>query len=210
MKDKLIEAMRATDRARGELYQAMELLKEADAAAPEPATPAHPAPWLDVARGELGVKEVRGDEHNPHILEYLASTSIGKWGASRDETPWCSAFVNWCMQGGSGPRILPILQGFHEGTGSAMARSWLGWGIELEEPRPGCVVVLKRGKPPQGHVGLYVGEDPHSSAHISVLGGNQSDSVCIKQYPKNDVLSYRWPDTGKVELFRQTHQSPGG
>ncbi len=86
------------------------------------------APWMEIARAEEGVKEIVGDEDNPRVLQYLRSTSLGKWAASRDETPWCSAFVNWC-----------ITQAGLEGTNSAMARSWLGWGVDLAMPRPGCV-----------------------------------------------------------------------
>ncbi len=134
--------------------------------------------WYSIARGELGEEEVHGKGHNPRILEYLHSTNLGKNAANRDETPWCSAFVNWCMEGAG-----------IEGTNSARARSWLGWGEELDEQREGCVVVFKRGKPWQGHVGFIVDIE----TGWMCLGGNQSDSVSIASYDVRDVLSYRWP-----------------
>jgi len=194
MIDRLKEAMAHMREASISMQDARELIADAIAER-DNAAPPDPAPWLEVARGELGVKEVKGSEHNPRILEYLASTTIGKWGASRDETAWCSAFVNWCMGGGATPRQLMPQQGepgFHEGTGSAMARSWLGWGVGLDEPREGCVAVLRRGPQPQGHVGFYLGR---SGTYVLVLGGNQGDAVCEKKYRESDVLSYRWPDT---------------
>ena len=94
---------------------------------------------LDYAEGELGQKERKGKEHNPRILEYLATTTLGDSARSRDETPWCSAFVNWC-----------VVRAGLEGTSSALARSWLGWGIPVEEAGLvlGDVLVLRhrRGK----------------------------------------------------------------
>ena len=53
-------------------------------------------PWLAFAAKELDsdVVEIGGRGHNPRILEYHASTSLS---ANRDETPWCSSFVNWCF-----------------------------------------------------------------------------------------------------------------
>ncbi len=141
-------------------------------------------PWYGIAIGEIGEKEKRGPSlNNPRIVEYLSSTRLGKKAASRDETPWCSAFVNWCME-----------QADIEGTNSARARSWLGWGVELEEPRKGCVVVFRRGKPWQGHVAFCTGIRLLGlAAMVECLGGNQNDSVCIKNYKESDVLSYRWP-----------------
>lgn len=133
--------------------------------------------WLDVAEKELGVHELSGKEENSkRILEYASCTSLK---AKDDETAWCSAFVNWCF---TQVRITP--------TNSAAARSWLTWGETLKEPRVGCVVVLRRGAPPSGHVGFVIGFD---ATTLSVLGGNQGDKVKISHYRRQDVLGYRWP-----------------
>ncbi len=146
----------------------------------ELATPVEP-PWLTIARAEVGVKERAGKEHNPRILQYLASTTLPTALRVLDETPWCSAFTNWCMQ-----------QAGYVGTGKANARSWLNWGERLEQPKRGCVVVLWRAMPSgtQGHVAFWLGE---ANNHVTLLGGNQSNAVCIQPYPKHRVLSYRWP-----------------
>lgn len=137
------------------------------------------APWFTLAKGELGTKEVVGPKHNPRVLEYLRTTSLGKWGAGRDETPWCSAFVNWCMTGAG-----------IEGTNNAMARSWMAWGVELEEPREGCVVVFTRGAPPSAHVSLYSHTE---DGRLMCLGGNQRNEVCVSPYSTGRVKGYRWP-----------------
>lgn len=60
-----------------------------------PASRPESAPWLEIARGELGQREIKGDAHNPRILEYHQSVR-GK--ITSDETPWCSSFVNWAME----------------------------------------------------------------------------------------------------------------
>lgn len=136
-------------------------------------------PWFEIAKREEaeGVDEIRGARDNPRIVEYHQSTTLK---ATDDETPWCSSFVNWCMQ-----------QAGIQGTRSASARSWLRWGQTLRDPRPGCIVVLRRGNnPAQGHVSFYFGD---AGDRVLLLGGNQNNQVNISSYPKAQVLSYRWP-----------------
>lgn len=134
--------------------------------------------WLAVARKELGVKEHVGDADNPRIVEYHRSTSLGKADANEDETPWCSSFVNWCM-----------VKAGRYGTNSAWARSWLKWGVALDVPKLGCVVVFSRNTN-SGHVGFFIKE---VGENILVLGGNQNNEVCEALYPKSRLLGYRWP-----------------
>ena len=122
-------------------------------------------PWMPIAMKEIGVKEFSGAADNPRVVEYLRSTTLGDPYRSNDETSWCSAFANWCVE----------KAGF-AGTDSAMARSWLHWGEETDTPERGCIVVFWREDPdgPYGHVGFFVRE---TDAGIVVLGGNQSDQV---------------------------------
>lgn len=131
----------------------------------------------EIAKAEIGVKEVKGGE-NPRILEYHDCTSLD---ACEDETPWCSAFVNWCCK-----------QAGIEGTGLANARSWLKWGKPLDKPVEGCIVVFKRPpNPASGHVGFYVRELGNM---VRVLGGNQGDQVKESWFHGCDVLGYRGID----------------
>ena len=79
-------------------------------------------------------------------------------------------------------------------TKSAVARSWLGWGRAVETPYRGCIVILSTSDSKwQGHVGFFIGNDPKDTDKIWVLGGNQSDRVCIDHYPRERVLGYRVP-----------------
>lgn len=137
-------------------------------------------PWLALARKEDGTREIPGSRHNPRILEYFEDA--GHPEISDDETAWCAAFVGAMLK-----------RAGYAGTGNPMARSYAKWGVETA-PRIGCVVVMTRGRDDGvfGHVGFYVGEDVNN---VFVLGGNQSNAVNVKKFPKRVVLAYRWPKT---------------
>jgi len=145
----------------------------------------HQPAWYREAAKDIGIKEVPGPANNPKILKLFGD---GGFGYIRDEkTPWCAIGVNgWLARAG-----LP-------GTSRPNARSFLAWGVRLDRPVLGCIVVIAR--PPvawQGHVGLYEGED---DTHVRLLGANQNDSVSRGWFPKNRLIregsrliSYRWP-----------------
>lgn len=149
----------------------------APSAKPAPVQTKSPIPaWLTIARGELGVSEIPGSRDNPRIVEYHQSCTLK---ATDDETPWCSAFVNWCLQ-----------QAGYPGTRNAMARSFLDYPQVLAQPQPGCIVVFRRGNPPSGHVAFV---DEVDGLTLCVLGGNQGDKVSRATYSRSLVLGYRWP-----------------
>ena len=137
------------------------------------------APWLEIAMAEIGTKEIKGKKDNPRVMEYLRAS--GQDWARHDEVPWCAAFTGWCLE-----------QSGATSTNSLMARSYSRYGVPLEKPVPGCIVVLKRGNPPSGHVGFYLGKT--GTGRIKILGGNQSNQVSITTFPKRRVIAYRWPD----------------
>ncbi|MEW6386243.1 MAG: SH3 domain-containing C40 family peptidase [Thermodesulfobacteriota bacterium] len=158
--------------------QYLEGIEEAEE--PEkPAAKVVPFPWMQFARKEMGVREYAGQADNPRIVEYLKSTNLGYPENANDETPWCSAFVNWCL----------MMAGIADRTNSAWARSWLKWGKATDEPVEGCIVVFSRGAN-AGHVAFFLDEDEDS---VQVLGGNQGDAVNVAWYPKDRVLDYRVP-----------------
>ncbi len=134
---------------------------------------------MAVAVRELahGVHEIPGPAHNPRVLAYHEATTLR---ASTDEVPWCSSFVNWCLQAvGAG------------GTRSAAARSWVTWGQQVFLPTYGAIVVFSRGpNPAQGHVGFCVDADANQ---FWVLGGNQGNAVSITTMPAVRMVTMRWP-----------------
>lgn len=116
--------------------------------------------------------------HNKH--EKIHTKELQKFlGINPAKIPWCAAFINAIEK-----------QMGKAGTGKLTARSFLKYGEEVESrPQLGDIVVFKRGLLPwQGHVGIYAGEGKDS---ILVLGGNQSNKVCFKYYPKKKLLGIR-------------------
>lgn len=133
--------------------------------------------WLQIARNELGQKEVVGKKDNPRVVQYHQATTLK---ASDDETPWCSSFVCWCLE----------LSG-EKSSRSAAARSYLKWGKPVKDFPIGAIVVLHRGQPAwQGHVGFIVGSDKDT---VTLVSGNSSNSVRVSKYLKANILGVRWP-----------------
>jgi uncharacterized protein (TIGR02594 family) len=136
---------------------------------------------MTIARGELGVEELRGMQSSRRVLEYLSATGVPLALRESDSTPWCAAFVTWCLREASVAN-----------TGSAAARSYLRYGQERAIPVVGCIAVYSRGgkHTSQGHVGFWLRRE---LGRDYVLGGNQRDAVCERSYPVGRLLGYRWP-----------------
>lgn len=132
--------------------------------------------WLAIAQPLVGLKEIQGPGHAPEILAMWRA--IKRSGIQSDEVPWCAAFVGACLE--------------RAGIRSSRfesAASYLNWGVRLDGPCHGCIVVFSRTG--GGHVGFVVGIDPEG--RLLVLGGNQGDEVSIKAFPRDRVTGYRWP-----------------
>lgn len=133
---------------------------------------------IETALSQYGVKEAVGPKDHPQILNYF--TALGfKEGQLHDETAWCSAFANWVAKTAG-----------YEYSGKLTARSWLTVGQSTAQPEVGDVVVLWRESKSswKGHVGFFI---KATKRYVYLLGGNQSNKVCIKAYPKNRVLDYK-------------------
>jgi uncharacterized protein (TIGR02594 family) len=157
---------------------------EVGAPAPQPVTGAGEPKWLQLARADLGIREVPGPEANPAIMR--AWQYVDYDPPEGDETAWCSAKAcEWMERAG-----IPS-------TRAPNARSWLKWGHELKTPRLGCIAVFWRGSPGgwQGHVALYAGAGDRPGT-VKCLGGNQGNAVSLQDYPVAQLLGYRWPTTG--------------
>jgi uncharacterized protein (TIGR02594 family) len=146
-------------------------------------------PWYEVAKREIGIREVLGTGINPRIAEYYKATNIGR--VNDDAVPWCSAFANWCL----------VTAGM-KGTNSAAARSWLLWGVPLVEPKLGAICVFERPpNPASGHVAFYCGvvEKRNGTKDLLVLGGNQGNQVCVTAYARGRLVGFRWPSPRDIK-----------
>lgn len=145
--------------------------------------PAGVPDWFIIAWNERlkQVQEIPGNDNHQDIIKY--GTSVNAM-IHADEIPWCSSFVNWCME-----------ESGQQTTRSALARSWLNWGqsVKALPHQFGAVVVLKRGTSKiYGHVGFVVCHEKELQ-RIHVLGGNQHNEINISAYQESDLLDYRWP-----------------
>lgn len=134
---------------------------------------------VKIAAGEIGIKEIPGQEHEKRIVDYAKES--GFKNITDDETPWCSIFVNWCCKEAGLQR-----------TNRANARSWLTVGRPIDDPAPGDVVIFWRDKPDswKGHVGVFMGFNKNRSV-VYCLGGNQKNTVSIQGYDAGKVLGFR-------------------
>lgn len=120
-----------------------------------------------------GVYEFAGDADNPQILAWAREVGGDAGWYNKDSIPWCGLFM----------AVVAKRAGKPVPDQSLRARAWLNWGERTDRPELGDVLVFWRGHPDSasGHVGIYVGETPH---YYYVLGGNQSDKVCISRLEK--------------------------
>lgn len=155
--------------------------------------------WLRIASGEEGTRERAGvAKNNPRILEYLRiapglarfdhktkGVASGYKMSEVDETAWCACFVGWCLS----------QAGKTAGLKGARAMDWVSYGKALSGPVVGAIAVLYR--PPFNdsasgwHVGFWIGGAPGAPV---LLGGNQNNSVCRKQFIDIHQLTFRWPN----------------
>ena len=140
--------------------------------------------WIEIARSFIGTKEIRGPKTSPTISTMLSK--LHAWWTD-DETPWCGTFVANCLNEA----------GLKYPTKWMTARAYAesGFGVKLEKPAYGCIVVFSRDG--GGHVGFLVGQDKRGN--LMVLGGNQGDMVKIAPFAKSRVLAYVWPSTYPTE-----------
>jgi len=127
---------------------------------------------------EFGVTEIKGSADNQKILDYF--NELGFNGEQlKDETSWCAAFVNCILKRANKPYLRKL-----------NARSLMQVGEKVDVPQLGDIVIFWRESKQswKGHVGFYISEDKNK---INVLGGNQTNKVCIMPYSKYRLLEYR-------------------
>jgi len=150
--------------------------------------------WLTKLRGlpntiklalkEYGVKEVVGKGSNATIIGWrdelnIAGVKIA--GFSDDDIAWCGLFAAIIT-------YRRLKQADEVVKDPLWARNWTKYGNRSAVPGLGDILVFERGS--GGHVGFYVGED---STYFHVLGGNQSNQVCITLIKKSRLLAARRP-----------------
>ena len=139
---------------------------------------------IKVALSLYGTAEIIGKGSNATILSWrdeLNQAGVKVTGYSDDDIPWCGLFVAYCTL----KRVNKAEEVVKE---PLWARNWAKYGIKANEAALGDVLVFVRNG--GGHVGFYVAEDK-STFHV--LGGNQSNKVCITRIAKDRCIAVRRP-----------------
>ena len=150
--------------------------------------------WLNDESGPVMIKkalelfdtkEITGAQNNPIIISWAKEVGGNVANVYKaDEIPWCGLFMAVVAKRSSKQVVKDPL----------WALNWGTFGKFTDTPMLGDVLVFVRktadGKS-AGHVGLYVGED---NACFHVLGGNQSDKVCINRIEKTRLYASRRPN----------------
>lgn len=135
-------------------------------------------PWMDEVFEDYFVSEIKGEDHNPKVLQMWKDAKLG--GIKDDETAWCAGAVSaWLERSGI------------KSQRTAWARNYLNQGEELPLPKFGAIVVFERGN--GGHVGFVTGVTLDGS-QVKCIGGNQSNTVNERMFPVSRVLGYRNPN----------------
>lgn len=139
---------------------------------------------IKYALNEFGVAEVVGKGSNRTIISWrdeLNQAGAKVTGYSDDDIPWCGLFVAIVT-------YRRLKKADEVVKDPLWARNWTKYGVKSPEPSLGDVLVFSRGN--SGHVGFYVAEDDEA---YHVLGGNQSNKVCITRIAKDRLIACRRP-----------------
>lgn len=139
-----------------------------------------PGPKMIVEALKLyGTMESPGSANNPMIVAW--AKEVGGEVADvykADSIPWCGLFM----------AVVATRAGKEVPKHPLWALSWSAFGAKSPMAALGDVLVFVRNG--GGHVGLYAGED---ASAFHVLGGNQSDRVCITRVAKARLYAARRP-----------------
>ncbi len=132
-------------------------------------------PWMDAAYEEMK-QEIQETGDNPEILKYFDYTQLKGSAASKtDQTAWCAAFVNYCLE-----------KSGTTGTMHALAFSFKNWGEKIQNPAFGSIAIHKKS-----HVGFVIGKNNKGS--IVLLGGNQNNAVNMSPFLLGGIDRYVYP-----------------
>jgi uncharacterized protein (TIGR02594 family) len=121
----------------------------------------------------LGTAEISGAQSNPNILAMAKAVGADSY-YKNDDTAWCGLFAAFVAK--MAGKALP--------PDPLAARNWAKFGVAVAAPMLGDIVVFAH------HVAIYVGETTRT---YSLLGGNQSDRVCIVDFMKAGAIAFRRP-----------------
>lgn len=144
---------------------------------------------VEIARGEVGVREEGGNNRGRKVQEYQDAAS---W---LDGTgwAWCAAFVGWCIDRLAERYALPFAT--PEGAGAFWYEDWARQqGLRVLDGKS----TIKRGDLviySFSHIGIAVGDEDRDETFLCVEGNTndggsrEGDGVYEKRRPKKSIRS---------------------
>ncbi len=152
-------------------------------------------PYDFCARHE-GLREIPGPKTNPLITRMYRAIGARNWQHLDDGVyHWCAVTVHWCLISTGYKTLSDQVAG-----NRFLARSFEAYGVgtrvggneAVPDILPGDLLIFWRGirdNGVNGHIGFATGR--YDAKRIEVLGGNQSNAIARKWYPRRKLISIR-------------------
>lgn len=150
---------------------------------------------LDAAKREIGDREATGNNDGPQVEVFLASCGLG------EGSPWCAAFVNWCLGQGLGITERKECWDTENPAYCPSIHTWARLsGILHTSPQRGDVFLyIEDGW--ALHTGLVTGYDAATQRFTTIEGNtnpggsSEGDGVYARSRPSNGCYVFvRWID----------------
>lgn len=174
--------LKATGTATGETVSALRRKPDRPAVkVPEPK--AKMPPWMAELHRRMGLHEVRD---NAAVIAFM---KIGRYLGNPRDLPWCGDAVESAIAKTLPAEPLP--------SNPFWAQGWAKFGVDASGPLVGSVGVI-RWNARSGHVGFVAGV---SGDKVNLLGGNQSNAINIRSFPRSKFIAFRWPKTFDLRAY---------
>lgn len=129
----------------------------------------------DIMKIAMNYNGYKANKNRKELKEILAVDPV--------QVPWCAGFINFVLD----------KAGYYS-TNNLSAASYHNYGMKVNQPQPGDIVLLKRTGGSGRHVAFFVGYyNENGIQYIQLLGGNQDNEVNITSYPVDLVVDIRRP-----------------
>ena len=146
---------------------------------------------MEIALGEVGVREQGGNNRGPQVEMYLAAVDLPPG------QPWCCAGVVWCYREAT----------IRAGGGLMMPLPRTGKCVRLWRRTPG---VWKSNVPSIGAIYIHLDDpdDPNSSGHCGIVTGLTERALSGVEFNTNAVGSHNG-DRVRINLRRLSYVNAG-
>jgi len=145
-----------------------------------------PEPTIEIVRISITNPIYQGIEFLDYTEKEDRSELKELTGVDPVRIEWCAAFANAILEKSGIPSN-------KDHKYPLTARAFLDWGVSVDKPMMGDIVVFPRGSQGwQGHVGFYVKEQTIDGVlYYYILGGNQKNSVRVDLYRADKAIGIR-------------------